>query len=77
MLGDPLHRFQPETYSPPQDQRHTALVAANVTIGKKRNWIVSLSYQFQSGSDTQNLSTRDQADSFDESSAFLAFTLHQ
>lgn len=46
---NPLNRVHPQTYAPPQDQRHTALVGANVAIGKKRNFIITVSYQFHTG----------------------------
>jgi len=46
---NPLNRYQPTTYAPPQDQRHTVLVGGNVVIGPQRAWIVSLSYQFHTG----------------------------
>jgi hypothetical protein len=46
---NPLNRVHPTTYAPPQDQRHTVLVGGNITIGKKRNWIVTASYQFHTG----------------------------
>ncbi len=46
---NPLNRVHPQTYAPSQDQRHTALVGGNVAIGKKRNFIVTVSYQFHTG----------------------------
>ncbi len=46
---NPLNRIQPQTFAPPQDQRHTALVGLNVTVGKRRDWILSASYQVHSG----------------------------
>jgi TonB family protein len=46
---NPLNRIQPTTFAPPQDQRHTALVGINVTVGKRRDWILSASYQFHTG----------------------------
>lgn len=46
---NPLNRIQPQTFAPPQDQRHTALVGFNVTVGKRRDWILSASYQFHTG----------------------------
>ena len=49
---NPLNRFQPQTVAPRQDQRHTALVGGNVTIGKRRDWILSASYQFHTGRPT-------------------------
>ena len=35
---NPLNEVHPQTIAPPQDQRHTALVGLNVTVGTRRGW---------------------------------------